>query len=199
MASSQFIRYQIRFFCFLINKYGTQIKTKYNVFLLKPLLDSDETKVTYDETSLPVQSKNNHMIPKKLILYVWRISRYLLKRGLTIKPSNLTYPMNSLKWHRLSEVLVKSSKNSTLQTCLCFSGISKRKKDAFLPHIYKKFLDSIFDSLPRFYDKFKVSIQKIMKSFGPYSEVATSLLKLFMIRNRDPHGSPLTLANTHGI
>ena len=39
--------------CSLINKDGTQIKTKYNVSLLKPRLDSDETKVTCDENSPP--------------------------------------------------------------------------------------------------------------------------------------------------
>ena len=35
--------------CSLINKYGTLIKTKYNVYLLKSYLDSDETNVTNDE------------------------------------------------------------------------------------------------------------------------------------------------------
>ena len=37
----------------LINKDGALIKTKYNVSLLKPYLESDETKVTYDENSPP--------------------------------------------------------------------------------------------------------------------------------------------------
>ena len=37
----------------LINKDGTQIKTKYNISLLKPYLDSDETKVTCDENPPP--------------------------------------------------------------------------------------------------------------------------------------------------
>ena len=41
-----------------------------------------------------------------------------------------------------------------------------------------KFPESVFDSLPRFHDKIKVSIQKIMKIFGPYSEVATSLAEI---------------------
>ena len=35
--------------CSLINKYGKLIKTKYNVYLLKSYLDSDETNVTNDE------------------------------------------------------------------------------------------------------------------------------------------------------
>ena len=70
LTHSQIIRYQIRTFFSLINKDGTQIKTKYNISLLKPYLDSDETKVTCDENPLPVQSTNNHMILKKLILQV---------------------------------------------------------------------------------------------------------------------------------
>ena len=40
-------------FCSLINKDGTLIKAKYNVSLLKPYLESDETKVTYDENPPP--------------------------------------------------------------------------------------------------------------------------------------------------
>ena len=38
-----------------------------------------------------------------------------------------------------------------------------------------KFSDSVFDSLPRFNDKIKKSVRKIMKTFGPNSGVATSL------------------------
>ena len=45
LVHSQFIRYQIRTFVFLINKDRTAIKTKYNVSLLKPYLDSGEIKV----------------------------------------------------------------------------------------------------------------------------------------------------------
>ena len=37
--------------CSLISEDGTLIKTKYNVSLLKPYLESDETKVTSDENS----------------------------------------------------------------------------------------------------------------------------------------------------
>ena len=39
--------------CSLINKNGTLIKTKYSVSLLKPSLDSYETKVMCDENSPP--------------------------------------------------------------------------------------------------------------------------------------------------
>ena len=53
LAHSQFIRYQIRTFCSLINKDGTQIKIKYNVSFLKPYWDSDERKVTWDEDLPP--------------------------------------------------------------------------------------------------------------------------------------------------
>ena len=41
-----------------------------------------------------------------------------------------------------------------------------------------RFRNSVFDSLPRFHDKIKVSIRKIMKTFGSYSEVATSLAEI---------------------
>ena len=41
-----------------------------------------------------------------------------------------------------------------------------------------KFPDSVFDSLPRFNDKIKVSVREIMKTFGPNSGVATSLAEI---------------------
>ena len=59
---------------------------------------------------------------------------------------------------------VNSSKNSTetyatlSQTCLRFNNILKRKKHALLEHIHLKFPDSVFNSLPRFHDKTKVSV-----------------------------------------
>ena len=51
----------------LTNKDGTLIKTKCNVSLLKSYLDSDEIKVTCDESPLPMQPTKNHMIMKKSI------------------------------------------------------------------------------------------------------------------------------------
>ena len=41
-----------------------------------------------------------------------------------------------------------------------------------------KFPNSFFDCLPCFYDKIKVSIRKIMKTFGPKRGVATSLAEI---------------------
>ena len=41
-----------------------------------------------------------------------------------------------------------------------------------------KFPDSIFDSLRCFHDKIKVSVRKIMKTFGPNSGAATSLAEI---------------------
>ena len=38
-----------------------------------------------------------------------------------------------------------------------------------------KFPDSVRDNLPHFHDKIKVSIKKIMKTFGSHNGVATSL------------------------
>ena len=34
-----------------------------------------------------------------------------------------------------------------------------------------KFPDSVFDSLPRFHDKIKMSVRKIMKTVGPKGEL----------------------------
>ena len=80
--------------------------------------------------------------------------------------------------------VVNSSENSTetyailSQTCSRFNDILKRKKDAFLSHIHIKCPESVFDSLPHFHDKIKVSFRKIMKIFGPNREVATSLAEI---------------------
>ena len=60
-----------------------------------------------------------------------------------------------------------------------------------------KFPDSDFDSLPHFHDK--MSVQIIMETSGPHSEIPTSLAEIVTDRNGDPHGSSLTQANTHGI
>ena len=65
-----------------------------------------------------------------------------------------------------------------------------------------KFPDSVFDSLPIFHDKIKVSVRKIMKTFEYLVRIAESQqawLNLLMIGNGNLHGSSLTLANTHGI
>ena len=41
-----------------------------------------------------------------------------------------------------------------------------------------KYLDSAFDNLPRFHGKIKVSVRKIMKTFGPSSGFTTSLAEI---------------------
>ena len=56
--------------CFLMNKDGTQIKTKCNVSFLKSFLDSDETKDVNDENPPSSAIDKNHMILKKLIAQV---------------------------------------------------------------------------------------------------------------------------------
>ena len=63
------------------------------------------------------------------------------------------------------------------QTQSRFKAILKRKKDALLSHTHMKFSESIFDSLPHFHDKIKVSFRN-MKTFGPYSAVATRLVEI---------------------
>ena len=70
-----------------------------------------------------------------------------------------------------------SSKNSTetyailSQTCSRFNDTFKQKKYALFPHIHMKFPDSVFDSLPRFHDKIKMRVRKIMKTVGPKGEL----------------------------
>ena len=56
--------------CSLINKDGALNKIKYNVSLLKPYLDSDETKVTCDELPPPSEDKQ--------ILTEERIDNYVI-------------------------------------------------------------------------------------------------------------------------
>ena len=67
----------------LINKGGTQIKTKHNISSFRPNLDSNQTKFICDENLLPVQSTINHMKLGKLILQVFRTLTLILswKRG----------------------------------------------------------------------------------------------------------------------
>ena len=75
------------------------------------------------------------------------------------------YAITNLPYEIIEMILpyaVNSSKNSTepcamlSQTCLRFNKL-KRKKDTLLSYISMKFPDSFFDSLPRFYDKIKVT------------------------------------------
>ena len=63
-------------------------------------------------------------------------------------------------------------------TCSWFNGILKRKKDVLFPNNHMKFSDSVFDNLPRFHNRIKVSIRKIMNIFGLYSGVTTSLAEI---------------------
>ena len=59
-----------------------------------------------------------------------------------------------------------------------------------------KFLDSVFDSFRRFYDKIKVSLWKVMKKFDPETGVPTSLTEIFDDKKwRSTWVSALTLAN----
>ena len=97
------------------------------------------------------------------------------------------YAITNLRSEMIEMILadaVNSSKNSTEtyailpQTCSRFNDILKRKKDVFLSHIHIKFPEGVFDSLPHFHDKIKVSVRKIMKIFGPNREVATSLAEI---------------------
>ena len=51
--------------CSLINKDGNLNKTKYNVFLLKPYLNPDETKVTCDENHPPTATNEQPHVEKR--------------------------------------------------------------------------------------------------------------------------------------
>ena len=90
----------IKILCSLRNKDGARIKIKNNIFLLKTYLTQIKRKLLVMKAPLPVQLMNNHMILKKSILQVYRIRRYLLKKGWKIIWS-LTYPMESLRWYWL--------------------------------------------------------------------------------------------------
>ena len=70
--------------CSLINKDGPLIKTKYNVSLLKPYLDSDKTKVTCDENP-PVQLMDPPSLTDKQVLIEERIDNY----GITNLPNEI--------------------------------------------------------------------------------------------------------------
>ena len=182
---------------------GTLIETKYIVSLLKPCLDSDETKVTCDENPPPSATDEQPHDTEKVnppsstdehILIEERIGGY----AITNLPNEII--------EMILVDAVNSSKNSTetcailSQTCSRFNDVLKQKKDAILSHIHMKFPDNIFDSLPRFHDKIKVSVQKIMKAFVLNSGIATSLAEIVDDKKwRSLHGSSLTLENTHSI
>ena len=148
--------------CSRINKDGTLIKTKYNVSLLMPYLDSDEI-VTCDENLPPsATDEQRHDTGKvdlsdKQILIEERIDNYVIA-DLSNKSSKLVNVVSSS---------MKSAETYALlsQTCSRFNVILKPKKD-------------VFDSLPRFHDKIKLRVRKIMKTFGLNSGVATSLAEI---------------------
>ena len=157
-------------FCSLINKDGTLIKAKYNVSLLKPYLESDETKVTCDENPPPSATDEQPHDTEKVDPPSSTDKQVLIEERID------NYAITNLPNEVIEMVLVDavySSKNSTetyvilSQTCSRFNDILKRRKDALLPHMHMKFPESVFDSLPRFQDKIKVSVRKIMK---PWSE-----------------------------
>ena len=181
--------------CFFINKDRTQVRTKYNVSLLKPYLDSDEKKLRVMKTPIPLprQSANKHKIMK--------VDSPSLTDKQILEERIDNYAITNLSNEIIEMILVdavKFSKNST-EICSRFNSILKQKKDALLTHIHKEFPDSIFGILPYFHKKIKASIQKIMKHLVYLAESQQAWLKLFMIRNRDVHGSSLILTRTHGI
>ena len=127
------------------------------------------------KTFLPVQSTNKHLILKKLdnqILTEERIDNYAITK----------LPNETIKMILVDTV--NASKNSTetyailSQTCSRFNDILKRKQDKLLIHIHMKFLNSVYDSLPGFHNKIKVTVPKITKKFGPNSRVATDLFEI---------------------
>ena len=165
----------------LIKKAGTLTKTKYNVFFLKLYLDSGETKVTCDKNRPPSATDQQPHGTEKVD------PPSLTDKQIRIEERIDNYAITNLPSENIEMVLVdavNSSKNSTetyailSQTCSRFNDILKQKKDALLPHIHIKFPDSVFESLPRFHDKIKVSVREIMKTFGPNSGVSTSLAEI---------------------
>lgn len=72
---------------------------------------------------------------------------------------------------------VNSSNNSIKTYNILSQTCSRFKKKTCTSHM--KFLDSVFDSFRRFYDKIKVSLWKVMKKFDPETGVPTSLTEIF--------------------
>ena len=110
----------------VINKDGTLIKSKCNVYLLKPYLDSDETKVTCDENHPPsatneqpheTEKVDPPSLTEKQVLVEERIDNYAI--------TNL--PNEIIEMILVYEV--NSSKNSTeTETCSRFNNILKRER-----------------------------------------------------------------------
>ena len=108
----------------------------------------------------------------------------LTDKQILIKEKIVNYAITNLPNEIIEMIFVDAinlSKNSTetyvilSQTCSRFNDILKIKTDALLSHInmkfpdsshiHMKFPDSLFDSLPRFPEKIKVSVRNIMKTF----------------------------------
>ena len=140
--------------CYLSNKKGKVLKTKYNVSLLKPYVNVNSSRATNEQPFTELQSTS-----------VW----------------------SSLPKEIVEKILVdtvQSSKKATetcrsiSQTCSRFKSILHRKKESLLPQIYMKFPDDVSKNLPRVHDMIRVSVPKIMKIFGPFSGIATSLAEI---------------------
>ena len=148
---------------------------------MKPCLESGKTKVTCDKNPPPsaigeqphdAEKFDPPSLTDKQILIEERIDNY----SITNLPNEVI------------EVIlvdaVNSSKNSTetyatlSQTCSRFNDILKRKKDPLLSNTHMKFPGSVFDSIHRFHNKIKLSVRKIMKTFGLNNGVATSLAEI---------------------
>ena len=121
--------------CSLKNKDETLFKTKYNVSLSKPCLDSDETTVMCDESTPPCATDEQPHDPEKVNLPSFTDKQIAIEERID------NYVITNLPNETIEAILfdaVNSSKNSTetyatlSQTCLRFNNILKRKKHDFL-------------------------------------------------------------------
>ena len=183
--------------CPLINKDGTLIKTKYNVSLLKPYLDSDEIEVTCDEKPLICENTDpsnstDEQPPANNKVNSSRSTDEQPSTEEKIDNCASTDQQTPISWSNLPNEIVemilidavKSSENATetylslSRTCSRFNHILQTKKKTLLPRIYMTFPNGVFESLPRWNDTRKVSVRKVMKIFGPFSGVAISLAEI---------------------
>ena len=186
--------------CSLINKYGTLIKTKYNVYLLKSYLDSDETSVTNDET--PLQCN------RRTTTWYWKSRSSKFNPDTSADTSINCYAITNLPNEVIEMILVDTLNSSTnsietyaifSQTCSRFNDILKRKKDVLPRKLSWNFQIAFLTAYLVFTIRSKWAFEKSWKHLVRIEESQQAWLKLLMIRNGDLHGSPLILANTRGI
>ena len=143
--------------------------------------------------------KSLNQCNRRTTTWYWksRSSPSLTDKQILIEGKIDNYVITNLPYEIIEMILVDAvnSSNNSIKTYNILSQTCSRfKKKTCTSHM--KFLDSVFDSFHRFYDKVKVSLWKVMKKFDPETGVATSLTEIFDDKKwRFTWVSALTLAN----